>query len=52
MSIFESQDIPCPKCGEQVHVEVNFSVNADRRPEFREAILDGTWKFPEAQPVR
>jgi len=47
VSIFESQDVPCPKCGEQVHVEVNFSVNADRRPEFREAILDGTFQRHE-----
>ena len=40
MSLFHSETIACPGCGAQQRVEVASSVNADRRPELRDAILD------------
>ena len=41
MSLFESAKSPCPKCGTPHAFEVVASVNADRRPDLRAAILDG-----------
>jgi CpXC protein len=40
MSKFETQTLTCPSCGEAVDFEAVASVNADRRPDLREAILD------------
>lgn len=47
MSLFVTQDIPCPSCGKNVEFPVNFSVNADRRPDFRAAIVDGSFQVEE-----
>lgn len=47
MSLFVTQDIPCPSCGKPVEFSVNFSVNADRRPDFRVAIIDGSFQEEE-----
>jgi hypothetical protein len=44
MSLFQEQQITCPSCGQPVAVLVNFSVNAGRRPDLREAVLDGTFQ--------
>lgn len=44
MSILQSQNIPCPACGTETQFGVVFSVNADRRPDLREAILDGSFQ--------
>ena len=40
MSIFNTVDLPCPKCGTQVSFDLVHRVNADRRPDLRQAILD------------
>lgn len=40
MSLFHPINVKCPKCEAQVTVEAVGSVNADRRPDFREAILE------------
>ena len=39
MSIFVSRSIACPACGAAVSFEMVHSVNADRRPDLRQAIL-------------
>ncbi|HLY56729.1 MAG TPA: CpXC domain-containing protein [Stellaceae bacterium] len=49
MSLFVTQDIPCPACGKPVEFNVNFSVNADRRPDFRTAILNGSFQVEECE---
>jgi hypothetical protein len=40
MSIFLTAELPCPTCGTQVSFELVHSVNADRRPDLRQAILE------------
>jgi hypothetical protein len=42
MSRIQEQQLKCPKCGDPVAFEVIFSINADRRPDLRKAILDNT----------
>jgi ribosomal protein S27AE len=44
MSIFHKAQATCPKCGTKSAVELVASVNADRRPDLRAAILDGTFQ--------
>ena len=44
MSIFETVSLPCPSCGTEVEFEAVNSVNADRRPDLREAIMEGTFQ--------
>lgn len=44
MSIFHTETFPCPKCDEPVTFDVSASVNADRRPDLRDAILDGSFQ--------
>src|SRR5947209_8272330 len=44
MSRFESLSFPCPKCENPVEFGVVASVNADRRPDFRASILDGSFQ--------
>lgn len=44
MSLFHTSQIPCPSCGQDVEFEVVASVNAVRRPDLRQAILDGTFQ--------
>jgi len=41
MSIFEVLEVACPACGLEQPFSVLHSVNADRRPDLREAILQG-----------
>jgi hypothetical protein len=43
MSMFESIAVACPACGTQVDFDAVQSVNADRRPDLRAAILAGTF---------
>jgi len=45
MSLFQTISATCPHCGTQQAFEAVFSVNADRRPDFRDAIIDGTFQF-------
>jgi hypothetical protein len=44
MSRFQIEKVNCPACGKPVDFPVNYSVNADRRPDFRDAILDGSFQ--------
>lgn len=44
MSIFHTQTLPCPRCGAEVDFELSLSVNADRRPDLRGAILDNSFQ--------
>lgn len=56
MSIFIPVDITCPACGLQQAVQLVASVNAVRRPDLRQAMLDRTFQaqFCEAceEPMR
>ena len=47
MSIFRKHRIPCPSCGTPMDYELVHSVNVDRRPDLREAILDGSFQLQE-----
>lgn len=40
MSIFRPETLPCPTCAEGVAFEVAHSVNADRRPDLRQDIVE------------
>ncbi len=44
MSLFNQANVTCPRCATEFAAEVVASVNADRRPDLREAILDGTFQ--------
>ncbi len=44
MSIFNSANAVCPECGETVEISWAASVNADRRPDLRLAILDSSFQ--------
>jgi predicted RNA-binding Zn-ribbon protein involved in translation (DUF1610 family) len=44
MSIFQRVHAECPGCGEQAEFEAFVSINADRRPDLRAAILDGSFQ--------
>lgn len=44
MSIFLPVKASCGKCGTAVEASLAASVNADRRPDLRQAILDGTFQ--------
>jgi hypothetical protein len=44
VSIFRNADVACPSCKTVVHFELVHSVNADRRPDLRQAILDRTFQ--------
>jgi CpXC protein len=44
VSIFKRIELPCPTCSSPVTFELVHSVNADRRPDLREAILAGSFQ--------
>lgn len=44
MSIFQTLDVPCPTCKAVVSFDLVHSVNADRRPDLRQAILDRSFQ--------
>jgi hypothetical protein len=44
MSIFHPADLKCPNCGTIFETQRNASVNVDRRPDLRDAILDGSFQ--------
>jgi hypothetical protein len=44
MSIFDTATAICSVCGVEAEIEIVVSVNADRRPELRQQILDGTFQ--------
>ncbi len=39
MSVFKSVNVPCPACHKLVEFSAVYSVNADRRPDLRDAII-------------
>lgn len=44
MSLFLSAELPCPSCATPVNFDLVHSVNADRRPDLRVAILDRSFQ--------
>ena len=44
MSIFRTVEVTCPSCEATVPFDLVHSVNADRRPDLREAILDRSFQ--------
>jgi len=44
MSIFDTLEVRCPGCETPVEFDLVFSVSADRRPDLRAAILDGSFQ--------
>jgi endogenous inhibitor of DNA gyrase (YacG/DUF329 family) len=44
MSMFRTMTVACPECGTAVDFKVVISVNADRRPDLRAAILNGSFQ--------
>src|SRR5262245_26253514 len=52
MSKFQSAAVACPACGASVEFDVVLSVNADRRPDLRDAILAGTFQSQECPDCR
>jgi hypothetical protein len=44
MSMFRTVTINCPKCATPVEFKMVLSVNADRRPDLRAAIIDGSFQ--------
>ncbi len=44
MSIFENQTLACPACGGELDFPVARSLLADRRPDLRAAVLDGSFQ--------
>ncbi len=44
MSIFKPMTVTCPGCEEAFEIDAVESVNADRRPDLRDAILDGSFQ--------
>lgn len=45
MSLFTSMNVQCPNCNETQNINAVGSVNADRRPDYREAILDESFQI-------
>jgi hypothetical protein len=52
MSIFTESTVACPACGTGVEFELVESVSADRRPDLRDAILDGSFQRKECPSCR
>lgn len=44
MSLFRTTEVVCPVCSTKVDFKLVDSVNADRRPDLRQAIVDGTFQ--------
>jgi len=44
MSLFQTATVACPSCATPVDFEAVVSVNADRRPDLRDAILKGSFQ--------
>ncbi|MCI0682584.1 MAG: CpXC domain-containing protein [Gemmataceae bacterium] len=44
MSLFRPVSVPCPSCGASVEFNTVFSLNADRRPDLRVAVLNGSFQ--------
>lgn len=44
MSLFKTMILTCPHCGTENGADVVGSINADRRPDYRDAIMAGTFQ--------
>ena len=44
MSLFDATEFPCPACQTKVSFQAVHSVNADRRPDMRDAIIAGSFQ--------
>jgi hypothetical protein len=44
MSLFQPIQLNCPACRQSIEFQANSSINVDRRPDLRDAILDGTFQ--------
>jgi CpXC protein len=44
MSLFKPMNLTCPVCGQENTNQIAGSINADRRPDFRDAIMAGTFQ--------
>ena len=44
MSLFQTETARCPHCDGTIRFEVVYSLFADRRPDLREAVLDGSFQ--------
>lgn len=44
MSLFQPINLTCPNCGDLITMEAVGSVNADRRPDFRDAIMEDSFQ--------
>lgn len=44
MSLFNQVTAECPKCGAEIHAEAVASINADRRPDLRQQIMDALFQ--------
>ena len=44
MSLFQTQTLKCPACQTVATADMFYSVNADRRPDLRAAIIDGSFQ--------
>lgn len=44
MSVVKTVHIPCSTCNTEISLEICFSVNAGLRPDYREAILNGSFQ--------
>jgi hypothetical protein len=49
MSLFHSAEVSCESCGHIQAIQWAGSVNADRRPDLRAAILDGTFQAVDCE---
>ena len=52
MSIFKAMQLTCPVCRKAFDYEAVHSVNADRRPDLRAAILDGSFQQVDCPSCR
>lgn len=44
MSLFETQEITCPSCQHRQQVDVAFTLNASRRADLRDAVMDRSYQ--------
>lgn len=54
MSLFRETMVRCPKCDQQIRFQESDSVNGDRRPDLRAAIIDGSFqsvRCPDCEKV-
>jgi CpXC protein len=45
MSVMRTETVACPACQQTLEFDSALSINADRRPDLRDAILDGSFQY-------